>query len=173
MWDLPRPGLEPVSPALAGRFSTTAPPGKPLHSFFMLNFWTPVCIFTSSAYLNQTHCISVDQWATWSRWLSYWPAQSSPCLSIGLHQFFHSPLWNSHSSVGEFPSVGPRVVLSYFLVFVQVSPWSTLHHLCYPTWLIPTYSSPKLILLGKKKTVGEEKLFLCPLRFVIGRDLRI
>ena len=29
-WDLPRPGLEPVSPALAGRFSTTAPPGKPL-----------------------------------------------------------------------------------------------------------------------------------------------
>ena len=32
MWDIPRPGLEPVSPALAGRFSTTAPPGKP-------NFW--------------------------------------------------------------------------------------------------------------------------------------
>ena len=29
MWDLPRPGLEPVSPALAGRFSTTAPLGKP------------------------------------------------------------------------------------------------------------------------------------------------
>ena len=24
MWDLPRPGLEPMSPALAGRFSTTA-----------------------------------------------------------------------------------------------------------------------------------------------------
>ena len=32
MWDLPRPGLEPVSPALAGRFSTTAPPGKPWSS---------------------------------------------------------------------------------------------------------------------------------------------
>ena len=30
MWDLPRPGLEPVSPALTGRLSTTAPPGKPL-----------------------------------------------------------------------------------------------------------------------------------------------
>ena len=28
MWDLPGPGLEPVSPALAGRFLTTAPPGK-------------------------------------------------------------------------------------------------------------------------------------------------
>ena len=33
MWDLPRPGLEPVSPALAGRFSTTAPPGKPPRLF--------------------------------------------------------------------------------------------------------------------------------------------
>ena len=28
MWDLPGPGLEPVSPALAGRYLTTAPPGK-------------------------------------------------------------------------------------------------------------------------------------------------
>ena len=28
-WHLPRPGLEPVFPALAGRFPTTAPPGKP------------------------------------------------------------------------------------------------------------------------------------------------
>ena len=37
MWDLPRPGLEPVSPALAGRFSTTAPPGKPLMTVFIMN----------------------------------------------------------------------------------------------------------------------------------------
>ena len=29
VWDLPGPGLEPVSPALAGGFLTTAPPGKP------------------------------------------------------------------------------------------------------------------------------------------------
>ena len=36
MWDLPRPGPEPVSPALAGRFSTTAPPGKPPRYFFTL-----------------------------------------------------------------------------------------------------------------------------------------
>ena len=35
MWDLPRPGLEPVSPALAGRFSTTAPPGKPPLAFYV------------------------------------------------------------------------------------------------------------------------------------------
>ena len=35
MWDLPRPGHEPVSPASAGGLSTTAPPGKPpKHSYF-------------------------------------------------------------------------------------------------------------------------------------------
>ena len=34
MWDLPGPGLEPVSPALAGGFSTTAPPGKPYTFIF-------------------------------------------------------------------------------------------------------------------------------------------
>ena len=34
MWDLPRPGLEPVCPALADRFSTTGPPRKPsMHPF--------------------------------------------------------------------------------------------------------------------------------------------
>ena len=31
MWDLPGLGLEPVSPALAGGFLTTAPPGKSLY----------------------------------------------------------------------------------------------------------------------------------------------
>ena len=43
MCDLPRPGLEPVSPALAGRFSTTAPPGKPcliFNSCLDIIIWT-------------------------------------------------------------------------------------------------------------------------------------
>ena len=30
--DLPRSGIEPVSPAVAGRFFTTEPPGKPLRN---------------------------------------------------------------------------------------------------------------------------------------------
>ena len=34
MWDPPRLGLEPMSPALAGRLSTTAPPGKP-HKYLL------------------------------------------------------------------------------------------------------------------------------------------
>ena len=72
MWDLPRPGLEPVPPALAGGFSTAAPPGKPLNSslttlsFFAFNsatltpcclllcvLWTfPLCLFALGFYID-------------------------------------------------------------------------------------------------------------------------
>ena len=38
MWDLAGAGLEPVSPALAGRFSTTGPPGKPNTMFCVMFF---------------------------------------------------------------------------------------------------------------------------------------
>ena len=34
-WDLRRPGLEPVSPALAGGFLTTVPPGKSVGTGFL------------------------------------------------------------------------------------------------------------------------------------------
>ena len=34
MWDLPGPGLEPVSHALAGGFLTTVPPGESLPFLF-------------------------------------------------------------------------------------------------------------------------------------------
>ena len=38
MWDLPGPGLEPVCPALAGGFLTTAPPGKPWVLFLVVKY---------------------------------------------------------------------------------------------------------------------------------------
>ena len=44
MWDLPGPGLEPVSPALAGGFLTTAPPGK----FLFVTFDYEVLVFENS-----------------------------------------------------------------------------------------------------------------------------
>ena len=40
MWDLPGPGIEPVSPALAGRFLTTVPPGKPPCSVLLGSLYT-------------------------------------------------------------------------------------------------------------------------------------
>ena len=34
MWDLPGPGIEPMSPALTGGFLTIVPPGKSLITYF-------------------------------------------------------------------------------------------------------------------------------------------
>ena len=40
MWDHPRPGIEPVSPALAGGFLSTAPPRKsPSYLFYFILFY--------------------------------------------------------------------------------------------------------------------------------------
>ena len=47
MWDLPRPGLEPASPALASGLSTTAPPGEP----FLVNL-NPVTSILCLIFVN-------------------------------------------------------------------------------------------------------------------------
>ena len=57
MWDPPRPGLEPMSPALAGRFSTTAPPGKPLYKQFLNNNNVWVHIQTACGYRHSSQII--------------------------------------------------------------------------------------------------------------------
>ena len=67
MWDLPRSGLEPMSPALAGRFSTTAPPGKPpilemnptwlCHSILLIYNW----ILTTE---KCRHLFQTSMWST-------------------------------------------------------------------------------------------------------------
>ena len=45
MWDLPGPGLEPVSPALAGGFFTTAPQGKSRNNLSNANpTASPLCL---------------------------------------------------------------------------------------------------------------------------------
>ena len=65
MWDLPRPGLEPVSPVLAGGFSTTAPPGKPTNLIFVfqlrfnkVQYAKNVAFSLSSSILKWLHKIS-------------------------------------------------------------------------------------------------------------------
>ena len=70
MWDLPRPGLEPVSPALASRLSTTAPPGKP--QTFVLNYLHTQSIFTLQVLIK-----------TWSHLTQVWNAANN-CIPIRL-----------------------------------------------------------------------------------------
>ena len=56
MWDLPRPGLEPVSPALTGRFSTTAPPGKP-YLFILFQIFFPYRLFQNIEYSSLCYTV--------------------------------------------------------------------------------------------------------------------
>ena len=41
MWDRPRSGIEPMSPALAGGFFTTELPGKPLEPLLLIPHLLP------------------------------------------------------------------------------------------------------------------------------------
>ena len=57
MWDLPRPGHEPVSPASAGRFSTTAPPGKPgAREFLVLTSFQLMLMLLLWGLYFENHC---------------------------------------------------------------------------------------------------------------------
>ena len=63
MWDLPRPGLKPVSPALAGRLSTTAPPGKPPNGIFHKTRTnnSKVCMETQKTPNSQSNLVKEEQ----------------------------------------------------------------------------------------------------------------
>ena len=59
MWDLPGPGIKPVCPALAGRFSTTRPPERPS---------LPVFISRTLLKLAITICSLIVKWLLWLQW---------------------------------------------------------------------------------------------------------
>ena len=59
-WDPPRPGLEPASPAMAGRLSTTAPPGKPPVNYFYT---------TREASVNSEWILVTSNWECHINWM--------------------------------------------------------------------------------------------------------
>ena len=97
IWDLPGSGIEPVSPALAGRFFTTKPPGKPCLCFILLKkkifFWLPGSSLLCTGYLQRRWVgAAVELWCAgfslrstgsgaWSQWLWHiglvppWPVE--------------------------------------------------------------------------------------------------
>ena len=122
MWDLPRPGLEPVSPALAGRFSTTAPPGKPPDLAFLLPFantFAGECINHSPCpktlahvhtHANCPDVIYKSSFCTTSSFFTYWsPTEKSNmpfhriekdnCKINGFHCLAHACPPQDHSEL--------------------------------------------------------------------------
>ena len=97
MWDPPRPGLEPVSPALAGRLSTTAPPGKPHLSPFLFIF------FFSDPYNSKVAMFNVVP-------------EVSETLLNSFHFFFYILLCSSYFHYFIFQGTYPFFCLSYSAV---------------------------------------------------------
>ena len=84
MWDLPGPGLEPVSPALAGGFLTTAPPGKSPQAYFKQKVLCQVQDGASQVPKNTTRVLLVILDEGWS----CGRVRKNSCL------IFHSSIWS-------------------------------------------------------------------------------
>ena len=76
--DLPDPGIESASPALAGGFFTTEPPGKPQESFMFhlfitsstLNLWQPLILLVSTVFpFPECHIVGITQYLAFLDWL--------------------------------------------------------------------------------------------------------
>ena len=70
IWDLPRSGIESVSPALANRFFTTEPPGKPSHlGYYKLFSRIPLAVYLGSPVAQLVQNLPA-MWEIWVRSLS-------------------------------------------------------------------------------------------------------
>ena len=58
--DLPDPGIEPMSPALAGRLFTTEPPGKPSVQYKCKFAICLMLMITVDIYLGFPRCLTLD-----------------------------------------------------------------------------------------------------------------
>ena len=118
MWDLPRPGFKPMSPALPGRFSTTAPPGKPHLPFLnaQLSGIKYVHIVSQPSAPSTSRTFSSPQTETLSPWNTDSP---SPSPAPGPHHL--RPVSVDLSPLGS----GIRQCLSFYVWLISLSIMSS------------------------------------------------
>ena len=147
MWDLPGPGIEPMSPGLAGKFFTTEPPGVPLFLFVYGHqfYW----IRDGPEDLCCCQVTSVVSNSAWSHRrqptrLLHHQAPPSP-------GFFRQEYWNGL----PFPSRMHACMLSHSsCIQLFVTPWTAAHHAPLSTgfprqeyWSGLPFPSPHLALI--------------------------
>ena len=116
MWDLPRPGLEPVSSALVGKFLTTVPEGKSPDTYYTISYGVRSSIYS----LRDQH-----YWASQSYFLVIPSSRGSglTCLLITLPPHHHQLI----------PASMPSFVLTTLpgMPFSFLSTDSALFHCLY------------------------------------------
>ena len=137
MWDLPRPGIELVSPALVDRFFTTRK--VPVFSFDTANY--------SSKLLY---------WFMWTSIMgpSFRPSTTRPSqfLSIwaSLIDKRETAVFNLYLCKSHWISALPCIYWSYSLYFFpnkKLFYWSTVAFYCISEWLSYTHTHTYIILL--------------------------
>ena len=162
MWDLPRPGLEPVSPALAGRFSTTAPPGKPLPLFLTISIFTMMCLFVTLFVFSLLVFIDL-------------PGCVHSCFSVNLGSFqplsFKKYLFLSLSSHSDTSIMYMLVYLMVFHISLKFySPFFTslffgLHNLYWFIFKFSITSASSNVLLLPLANFSFQVLYFSALEF--------
>ena len=95
MWDLPGPGLEPMSPALAGGLLTTVPPGKPYLSFLNNSFieiqFTCHIMHHCKMYhsLVFTSYLSINRWNGQAKYIQHSIYTTGYCMCVCVHIHTH------------------------------------------------------------------------------------
>ena len=117
MWDLPRPGLEPASPALAGRVSTTAPPGKPPHATLYRYCHFPPFPLLYNFVISRILSRSI-----------YIVLSFQECAINGGIQYVTFWYWLFLLSINSLRSIqAVACISSSFILLLNSSPWNECH----------------------------------------------
>ena len=123
MWDLPRPGIEPGFPALAGGFLTTGPPGRPCPS-------CPYGSYHSSCHGVGNWSLCADGWARESvdeeMNLQVCPYSQDQLLPFSNLLAIVASLWASRRSLKFFRGLKTS---SWMSLQVSACIWSAMRRL--------------------------------------------
>ena len=106
MWDLPRPGLKPMSPALAGGFLTTAPPGKSQSKYFLITIFY-ILVVRSISHKSQATVAQV-----------FWQVMSALWTSFHIYQL-RILEWNSVAAESIILKSLALQTIEYYLVCAE------------------------------------------------------
>ena len=116
--DLPNPGMEPMSPALAGGFFTTEPPGKPIESlhntYYLFMGWNLEIsiLFPPSEVVKALLCllcIEQEKILHRTQWLRAKPVGSTGKAVMELHLGLWFSLWLVNSVISSLISASSSV----------------------------------------------------------------
>ena len=144
--DLPDPGIKPESPALAGGFLNSEPPGKHL----LMNFYLSSCVFVSRNKAAILGCVTGAlisvRWSLWNR-ISHWTVLIFK-NAINVIRVLSKKGWNClHFTCNELK--WPLSSLTSLLT-LHSSRYRTHFNLCKLFWYLSPWLFVKLSIFSYK-----------------------